>query len=188
MTVPNDVTNLSLAADGVRRIEWAAREMPVLKIIRDRFVREQPLKGIRMTCCLHVTTETANLAITLRDAGAEVRICASNPLSTQDDVAAALVTEYGISVFATHGEDNETYYRHIHQALEHNPQLTMDDGADVVAVIHKDRRDLLDHVVVARGRVFGEAAHARHRAATMRENKLRTVMGREPSEGFRGVK
>ncbi len=147
MTVPHDVTNLNFAAEGVRRIEWAAREMPVLKIIRDRFQREQPLKGIRMACCLHVTTETANLAITLRDGGADVRICASNPLSTQDDVAAALVTEYGISVFARCGEDNDTYYKHIHQALEHNPQLTMDDGADVVAVIHKDRRDLLAHVV-----------------------------------------
>ena len=147
MTVPHDVTNLNFAAEGVRRIEWAEREMPVLRLIRERFLREKPLQGIRMACCLHVTTETANLALTLRDAGAEVRICASNPLSTQDDVAAALVSEFGISVFARCGEDNETYYRHIHQALEHSPQLTMDDGADVVAVIHKDRRDLLEHVV-----------------------------------------
>lgn len=147
MPVPNDIANINLAAEGVRRIDWAAREMPVLKLIRERFQREQPLKGIRMTACLHVTTETANLAITLRDAGADLRVCASNPLSTQDDVAAALVQEYGISVFATHGEDNETYYRHIHQALEHAPQLTMDDGADVVAVLHKDRRDLLPGVV-----------------------------------------
>ena len=147
MTVPHDVTNLNFAAEGVRRIEWAEREMPVLRLIRERFLREKPLQGIRMACCLHVTTETANLALTLRDAGAEVRICASNPLSTQDDVAAALVSEFGISVFARCGEDNETYYRHIHQALEHSPQLTMDDGADVVAVIHKDRRDLLQHVV-----------------------------------------
>jgi len=131
----------------VNRIEWAGREMPVLRLIRERFLREKPLNGIRMACCLHVTTETANLALTLRDGGAEVRICASNPLSTQDDVAAALVQEYGISVFARCGEDNDTYYRHIHQALEHNPQVTMDDGADVVATIHKDRRDLLDHVV-----------------------------------------
>lgn len=147
MTVPHDVTNLNFAAEGVRRIEWAAREMPVLRLIRERFAREKPLQGIRMACCLHVTTETANLMIALRDGGADIRLCASNPLSTQDDVAAALVSEYGISTFARCGEDNETYYKHIHQALEHNPQLTMDDGADVVATIHKDRRDLLEHVV-----------------------------------------
>jgi adenosylhomocysteinase len=147
MTVPNDIANPALANEGVRRIEWAAREMPVLKLIRDRFQREKPLQGIRMTACLHVTTETANLAITLRDAGADLRLCASNPLSTQDDVAAALVNEYGISTFAICGEDNDTYYRHIHQALEHAPQLTMDDGADVVATLHKDRRDLLPGVV-----------------------------------------
>ncbi len=147
MTVANDIANPALAQDGVRRIEWAAREMPVLKLIRERFQREKPLRDIRMTSCLHVTTETANLAIALRDGGADLRLCASNPLSTQDDVAAALVHEYGIPVFAICGEDNETYYRHIHQALEHSPQLTMDDGADVVAVLHKDRRDLLPGVV-----------------------------------------
>jgi adenosylhomocysteinase len=147
MPVPNDIANINLAPEGVRRIEWAAREMPVLRLIRERFQREQTLKGIRMTACLHVTTETANLAITLRDGGADLRVCASNPLSTQDDVAAALVNEYGISVFAICGEDNDTYYKHIHQALEHGPQLTMDDGADVVAVLHKDRRDLLPGVV-----------------------------------------
>jgi len=145
--VPHDISDLNRAAEGVNRIEWAGREMPVLRLIRERFQREKPLNGIRMACCLHVTTETANLALTLRDGGADVRICASNPLSTQDDVAAALVQEYGISVFARCGEDNDTYYRHIHQALEHNPQVTMDDGADVVATIHKDRRDLLEHVV-----------------------------------------
>jgi len=147
MTVPSDIANPALAPQGVNRIEWAAREMPVLRLIRERFQREKPLQGIRMTSCLHVTTETANLAITLRDGGADLRICASNPLSTQDDVAAALVHEYGIPVFAICGEDNETYYRHIHQALEHGPQLTMDDGADVVAVLHKERRDLLENVV-----------------------------------------
>ncbi|MCZ2109335.1 MAG: adenosylhomocysteinase [Dehalococcoidia bacterium] len=146
MTVPNDIANHSLAPEGVKRIEWANREMPVLSLIRERFQREKPLQGIRMTACLHVTTETANLAITLRDGGAELRVCASNPLSTQDDVAAALVNEYGIPVFAICGEDNDTYYKHIHQALEHRPQLTMDDGADVVAVLHKDRRDLLPNV------------------------------------------
>lgn len=147
MSIPSDIANPRLAPEGVRRIEWAAREMPVLRLIRERFQREKPLRGIRMTACLHVTTETANLAITLRDGGAELRLCASNPLSTQDDVAAALVEEYGISVFAICGEDNETYYRHIHQALEHGPQLTMDDGADVVATLHKDRPDLLAGVV-----------------------------------------
>lgn len=147
MTVPSDIANAGLAREGVNRIEWAAREMPVLRLIRERFQREKPLQGTRMTSCLHVTTETANLAITLRDAGADLRICASNPLSTQDDVAAALVHEYGVPTFAICGEDNDTYYKHIHQALEHGPQLTMDDGADVVAVLHKDRRDLLDQVV-----------------------------------------
>ncbi len=147
MTVPCDIADIKLAPAGVLRIEWAAREMPVLKLIRERFLRDKPLQGIRMTACLHVTTETANLAITLRDGGADVRICASNPLSTQDDVAAALVNDFGIPVFAICGEDNETYYRHIHQSLEHGPQLTMDDGADVVATLHKDRRDLLPGVV-----------------------------------------
>ncbi len=147
MSTPCDIADPRLAPEGVRRIEWAAREMPVLRLIRERFQREKPLRGIRMTACLHVTTETANLAITLRDGGAELRLCASNPLSTQDDVAAALVEEYGIPVFAICGEDNATYYRHIHQALEHRPQLTMDDGADVVATLHKERRDLLEGVV-----------------------------------------
>jgi adenosylhomocysteinase len=146
-TVPNDIRDASLAAEGVRRIEWAAREMPVLKLIAERFERDKPLNGIRMATCLHVTTETANLMLTLKAGGADVRLCASNPLSTQDDVAAALVHTYGIPVFAICGEDNETYYRHIHQALEHGPQVTMDDGADVVATLHKDRRDLLPGVV-----------------------------------------
>ncbi|MCA9822378.1 MAG: adenosylhomocysteinase, partial [Dehalococcoidia bacterium] len=147
MTVPHDIADGSRADEGVRRIEWAAREMPVLKLIGERFDKEKPLRGIRMACCLHVTTETANLALALKAGGAEVALCASNPLSTQDDVAAALVHRYGISVYAIRGEDNETYYRHIHQALENAPQLTMDDGADVVATLHKDRRDLLDGVV-----------------------------------------
>lgn len=147
MTIPCDIADASLARRGIDRIEWAAREMPVLRLIRERFQREKPLNGIRVAACLHVTTETANLALALRDGGADVRICASNPLSTQDDVAAALVAEHGISVFAIRGEDSETYYRHIHQALDHRPQITMDDGADVVATLHKDRRDLLDGVV-----------------------------------------
>ena len=143
MSVPSDISDPTRVREGVDRIEWAAREMPVLALIRERFAREQPLKGVRMAGCLHVTTETANLALALRDGGAEVRLCASNPLSTQDDVAAALVEEYGISVFARRGEDNETYYQHIHQALDHAPQVTMDDGADLVATIHQERRELL---------------------------------------------
>ena len=147
MTVLSDIRDAALSAQGVDRIAWAAREMPVLALIRERFTREQPLRGIRMAACLHVTTETANLALALRDAGADLRLCASNPLSTQDDVAAALVEEYGISVFARRGEDNDVYYQHIHQALDHKPQVTMDDGADLVATIHKDRRELLADVV-----------------------------------------
>ena len=146
MSVPSDISDRTRVREGVDRIEWAAREMPVLARIRERFAREQPLKGVRMAGCLHVTTETANLALALRDGGAELRLCASNPLSTQDDVAAALVEEYGISVFARRGEDNETYYRHIHQALDHRPQVTMDDGADLVATIHQKRRELLPGV------------------------------------------
>jgi adenosylhomocysteinase len=143
----HDVKDLRLSEEGVRRIEWAAREMPVIGTIRERFAREQPLRGVRLSACLHITTETANLALALRDGGAELAFCASNPLSTQDDVAAALVSEYGIPVFAIKGEDNDTYYRHIHQALEHRPQMTMDDGADLVATIHRERRDLIDDVV-----------------------------------------
>ncbi len=143
MSVPSDISDPARAREGVDRIEWAAREMPVLALIRERFARERPLAGVRMAACLHVTTETANLALALRDGGAELRVCASNPLSTQDDVAAALVGEYGVSVFARRGEDNDTYYRHIHQALDHAPQVTMDDGADLVATIHQERRDLI---------------------------------------------
>jgi len=146
-TIPHDVKDLRLAEEGVRRIEWAAREMPVMRLIRERFGKERPLNGLRVSACLHVTTETANLMIALRDGGAEVALCASNPLSTQDDVAAALVAEYGISTFAIKGEDNETYYRHIDAALDHRPQVTMDDGADLVARLHKDRTDLLAGVV-----------------------------------------
>jgi adenosylhomocysteinase len=145
--VPHDVRDLRLAEEGVRRIEWAAREMPVTASIRERFAKEKPLRGVRVGACLHVTTETANLMLALRDGGADIALCASNPLSTQDDVAAALVREYGISVFAIKGEDNDTYYKHIDSVLAHKPQLTMDDGADVVARLHKDRTDLLEHVI-----------------------------------------
>src|SRR5207244_353017 len=126
------IADIALADDGQRRIEWADRQMPVLRTIRERFERERPLDGITMACCLHVTTETANLARTLIAGGAEVVLCASNPLSTQDDVAAALVDRHGADVFAINGEDNETYYAHIGAAVERRPQVTMDDGADVV--------------------------------------------------------
>ncbi|MEX2246989.1 MAG: adenosylhomocysteinase [Dehalococcoidia bacterium] len=145
--MPHDVRDMRLAEEGVRRIEWAAREMPVTEQIRARFAKERPLNGVRIAACLHVTTETANLAIALRDGGASVALCASNPLSTQDDVAAALVAEYGISTFAIKGEDNETYYRHIDAALDTSPQITMDDGADLVARLHKERTDLLPGVM-----------------------------------------
>ncbi len=142
-----DVKDLALAPLGVTRITWADRQMPVLATIRERFEHEQPLSGFRVAACLHVTTETANLARTLKAGGAEVYLCASNPLSTQDDVAAALVQEYGIPVFAIRGEDNDTYYSHITAAVEARPHLTMDDGADVVGILHKDRRDLLGDIV-----------------------------------------
>ncbi len=145
--VPCDVKNLALAEKGRGRIEWSGRSMPVLHQIRERFAKQKPLKGMRMAACLHVTAETANLAIALKAGGADLVLCASNPLSTQDDVAAALVVDHGISVFAIKGEDNKTYYRHITAAIEHRPNLTMDDGADVVGVLHSARRDLLEHVV-----------------------------------------
>jgi adenosylhomocysteinase len=142
-----DIADAGLARAGVARIEWAAREMPVIGLIRERFAREQPLRGVRVTACLHVTSETANLMLALRDGGADVRLTASNPLSTQDDVAAALAVEYGIATYAIKGESNETYYQHIDEAISHRPQITMDDGADVVAVLHKSRRDLLGDIV-----------------------------------------
>jgi adenosylhomocysteinase len=142
-----DVKDLSLAAQGKRKIEWAAAQMPVLEIIRRRFAKEQPLKGIRVSACLHVTSETANLAITLRDGGADVVLCASNPLSTQDEVAAALVTEFAIPTFAIKGEDNATYYAHLNAAIDHRPQLTMDDGADLVTTLLTKRTDLVPGVL-----------------------------------------
>ncbi|MDD3825762.1 MAG: adenosylhomocysteinase [Anaerolineae bacterium] len=142
-----DVKDLDLADAGKRRIEWAEQEMPVLRLIRERFDREKPLAGMRVAACLHVTTETANLMRCLKAGGADARLCASNPLSTQDDAAAALVAHYGVPVFAIKGEDHDTYYRHIHQAVDHRPQLTMDDGADTVGVIHKERTDLLEGII-----------------------------------------
>jgi adenosylhomocysteinase len=143
----HDVTDLGLAAEGVRRIEWAEREMPVLRLIRERFEREQPLAGFRIGACLHVTTETANLMRTLKAGGAEVALAASNPLSTQDDVAAALVAEYGIRVLARRGEDRDTYYAHLHAVADLRPTLTMDDGCDLVSLLHEQRRDLLPGVL-----------------------------------------
>ena len=143
-----DIKDPSLAADGRRRIEWAEREMPVLRQIRQRFHSERPLAGIRLLACAHITTETANLALTLQAGGADAVLCASNPLSTQDDVAAALV-EAGIPVFAIKGEDNETYYRHMNAAMDHRPQIVVDDGADVVSSLHKERKDQAAEVIGA---------------------------------------
>jgi len=140
-----DVKNLSLAEGGRQRIEWASRDMPVLAQVRERFRRERPLEGLRVSACLHVTTETANLVRTLREGGADVLLCASNPLSTQDDVAAALVAE-GIPVHAVKGEDSARYYRHILAAIDHRPEVTMDDGADVVSTLHQQRREWLKNV------------------------------------------
>jgi len=133
-----DVKDIKLAAEGKKRIEWANQEMPVLRLVRERFEREKPLRGLRMSLCLHVTAETANLARTLKAGGADLVLCASNPLSTQDDAAAGLVKDYGIKVQAIKGEDNKTYYRHIHAAIAHKPRITMDDGADLVSTIHSD--------------------------------------------------
>ena len=142
-----DIKDKSLAEGGRRRIDWAEREMPVLRLIRERFKKERPLAGIRVSACLHVTTETAGLMLTLQAGGADIVLTASNPLSTQDDVAAALVNLYEIPTFAIKGEDNVTYYKHLQAALDHKPQMTMDDGADLVSEIHKNRRELLTDIV-----------------------------------------
>src|SRR5881398_999263 len=142
-----DVKNLDAADLGKKRIDWANQSMKVLQIIRKEFIKNQPLKGVRVSGCLHVTAETANLAICLRDGGADVVLCASNPLSTQDDVAASLVRDHGIPVFAIKGEDNDTYYNHILAALDHKPHITMDDGADLVTVLHTKRTDALASVI-----------------------------------------
>ena len=142
-----DIKDLALAERGKRKIEWANQQMPVLQLIRKRFVKEQPLKDLRLSACLHVTSETANLAITLRDGGAEVVLCASNPLSTQDEVAACLVKDYGIPTFAIKGEGDTTYYAHLGAALDHKPQITMDDGADLVTTLLTKRKELLSEVI-----------------------------------------
>jgi adenosylhomocysteinase len=144
---PHDVADFGLVDEGVRRIEWAEREMPVLRLIRERFEQEQPLQGLRIGACLHVTTETANLMRTLKAGGADVTLVASNPLSTKDDVAAALVARYGISCYAIRGEDNETYYRHLNAAADTHPHITMDDGCDLVALLHQQRPEQLSEVL-----------------------------------------
>src|SRR5213078_2782740 len=143
----NDVKDLNLATQGQDLIDWAAREMPVLGLIRQRFTAEQPLKGLRLAACLHVTSETANLMLTLKAGGADIALCASNPLSTNDAVAAALANTHGIRTYAIKGEDNDTYYAHISAALDHGPNFTMDDGADLVTMLHRDRTDGLAQVL-----------------------------------------
>ncbi len=145
--IAHDVKDLGLTGKGVLRIEWAEREMPVLRTIRERFAAERPLEGVRVGACLHVTTETANLMRTLKEGGADVWLCASNPLSTQDDVAAALVAEYGVPTFSIKGEDRDTYYAHMKAVIDAGPQITMDDGADVVGLLHSERRDALAGVI-----------------------------------------
>ena len=165
-----DVKDRGLAAKGVLRIEWAEREMPVLRQIRERFAKERPLEGIRIGACLHVTTETANLMRTLQAGGADVVLCASNPLSTQDDVAAALVVEYGIPTYAIKGEDRDTYYAHMQSVIDARPQITMDDGADVVGLLHSDRAD-------AAGGVIGGTEET-----TTGVIRLRVPGGRRPAE------
>src|SRR5690242_11924184 len=146
-TVPCDIKSIELADMGKKRLEWANQSMKVLQSIRKEFIKHQPLKGIRIAACLHVTAETANLAITLRDGGAEVALCASNPLSTQDDIAAVLVRDFNIPVFAIKGEDNDTYYSHLTAALETKPNITMDDGADLVSVLLSKRTELVGNVI-----------------------------------------
>ena len=142
-----DIHDINLADKGKLRIEWAKQSMPVLSLIKERFAEQQPLRGINVSACLHVTTETANLMDTLKAGGAEVALCASNPLSTQDDAAASLVKHFGVPVFAIKGEDKETYYRHIQSAIEFGPHITMDDGADTISVLHSQRRDLIPQVI-----------------------------------------
>ena len=146
-TVNSHIKDGALREKGKLRIEWAERDMPVLRLVKERYIKEKPLKGAVLAACLHVTTETANLMITLKEGGAKVLLCASNPLSTQDDVAASLVHDYEIPVFAIKGEDNNTYYQHINQILDAKPQITMDDGADLVSIVHKDRKDLVSNII-----------------------------------------
>ena len=145
--VVGDVKDMALAEQGKRKIEWSNQQMPVLQLIRKRFIKEQPLKGVRVAACLHVTSETANLAITLRDGGADLVLCASNPLSTQDEVAASLVKDFSIPTYAIKGEDNATYYAHLNAAVDHQPQMTMDDGADLVTLLLTKHAHLVPNVI-----------------------------------------
>src|SRR6202162_4805082 len=170
-TKGSDVKDLKLATQGQDLIDWAAREMPVLTLIGLRFEKEQPLKGLKLAACLHVTSETANLMLTLRAGGADVALCASNPLSTNDSVAAALASMHQIKTYAIRGEDNDTYYQHIEAALDHRPVMTMDDGADLVSVLHKSRQHQLAEVIggteeasngVVRLRAMGDAGGLRY--------------------------
>ncbi len=149
MSVEHDVKDLHLAGEGRKRIEWADKDMPVLRAVRERFEKEKPLAGYRMSACLHITTETANLARALQAGGAQLALCASNPLSTQDDNAASLVKDFGISVFAIKGEDRDTYYRHMNKALDIKPNVTMDDGADLVSLLHGERQNLASNIVAS---------------------------------------
>ncbi|MCK4968063.1 MAG: adenosylhomocysteinase, partial [Candidatus Aenigmarchaeota archaeon] len=142
-----DIKDIKLASEGKKRIEWADNDMPVLKKIREKFAKEKPFKELKMSACLHVTAETANLMRTLQAGGANIVLCASNPLSTQDDVAASLVKDYKIPVFAIKGEDRKTFFKHLTSAIEHKPNITMDDGADLVSELHKDRREMMEHVI-----------------------------------------
>ncbi len=184
MTVEHDVKNLNLATGGRYRIEWAEQEMPVLRLIRERFAKEQPLKGVRVGACLHVTTETANLMRTLQAGGADAVLCASNPLSTQDDVAAALVTHYEIPVYAIKGENDATYYEHIRAALDHKPHMTMDDGADLVSTLHKERTELIPDIIggteetttgVIRLRAMAKAGALRFPILAVNDSKTKTM-------------
>ena len=177
-TKGSDVKDLNLATQGQDLIDWAEREMPVLRLIRARFAKEQPLKGLKLAACLHVTSETANLMLTLKAGGADVALCASNPLSTNDAVAAALAAQHAIKTYAIRGEDNDTYYQHIEAALDHHPVMTMDDGADLVSVLHKSRQDQLAEIIggteetttgVVRLRAMAERGVLRHPIVAVNE-------------------
>jgi adenosylhomocysteinase len=146
-TIPHDIKDASLASEGKLKIDWAGQQMPVLQLIKQRFEKEKPLKGIKLGACLHVTSETANLMLTLKAGGADIVLCASNPLSTQDSVASSLVVDHGIPTYAIKGEDNDTYYKHLNQVLDFHPQITMDDGADLVSLLHKERVDQLKEII-----------------------------------------
>ena len=188
MTAPaslpaHDVTDLGLAAEGVRRIEWAEREMPVLRQIRARFEKELPLAGVRIGACLHVTTETANLMRTLKAGGAEVALAASNPLSTKDDVAAALTAAYGIATFARRGEDRDTYYRHLNQVTDTHPQITMDDGCDLVSLLHSERPAQVAEVLAGTEETTTGVIRLKALEAFRKHPRIRVVT---IAEGFQG--